>query len=210
MDDELETPDEGEDDDEWMTDEDAARWRSGRTLADLADLTALWLEGTIDSRYGYYWRPAPETIPLIGVLAATNRAGYLTDDSQPGVPRDESGNAQRAAVTGYATTETLCKLCRQIADAGLILIAHTPAIEGNVQAAKVTVTLEEGETYTTYGGHMPRELLRDHYGKGFHPAALEALFHAWQVTLVDPEWGRNDVLWPALQRFANAANESGL
>lgn len=192
------------DDDEWMTDEDAARWRSARTLADLAELTAQWLEGTVDSRYGYYWRPAPETTPLIGVLAAANRAGFLTDDSQPGVPRDEQGNAQRAAVTGYATTDTLCKLCRHIADAGLILLAHTPASEGHVQAATVTVTLEEDYSYTTYGGHVPREVLRDHYGEGFHPEALDALFGAWQVTLIDPEWGRNDVLWPALQRFASA------
>ena len=32
----------------------------------------------------------------------------------------------------------------------------------------------------------------------FHPAVIEALYEAWQVTLIDPEWGRNDVLWPAL------------
>ncbi len=33
------------------------------------------------------------------------------------------------------------------------------------------------------------------------PHAIEALCAAWQVTIIDPEWGRNDVLWTVLKSF---------
>ncbi len=62
------------------------RWRAARTLAGLGELTAEWLEGTIASiptvvpGYG----PDEETAALIPVLAACNRAGYVTTVSQPG------------------------------------------------------------------------------------------------------------------------------
>jgi hypothetical protein len=43
-----------------------------------ASLTAQWLEGEIRSEPRYFSRPDAETAPLIPVLAACNRAGFLT------------------------------------------------------------------------------------------------------------------------------------
>ncbi|GGZ19658.1 DUF6919 domain-containing protein [Streptomyces nitrosporeus] len=36
----------------WMSRADRRRWRSARTVADLGELMALWLEGEIASRPG--------------------------------------------------------------------------------------------------------------------------------------------------------------
>ncbi|MGW2082305.1 DUF6919 domain-containing protein [Streptomyces sp. NPDC001939] len=33
-----------------------------------------------------------------------------------------------------------------------------------------------------------------------HAEAVQDVIGSWQVTIVDPEWGRNDLLWPLLQR----------
>jgi len=63
----------------------AARWHSARTLAGLGELTAQWLEGKIGYVPGYGGAPPDEeTEPLIPVLAAANRAGFVTIVSQPG------------------------------------------------------------------------------------------------------------------------------
>ena len=40
-------------------------------------------------------------------------------------------------------------------------------------------------------------------------AAVGALSSAWQVSIVDLEWGRNDMLWLALERFAAAQPAAG-
>ena len=65
---------------------DRKRWASARTPADVGELTAQWLEGRIASQPGYApgCGPDPETADLTGVLAACNRAGFITDTSQPG------------------------------------------------------------------------------------------------------------------------------
>jgi hypothetical protein len=31
---------------------------------------------------------------------------------------------------------------------------------------------------------------------------VQAICDAWQVTVIDPEWGRDDLLWPLLWIFA--------
>jgi hypothetical protein len=62
------------------------RWQEASTLRELGELTALWLEGKLDSQPGYVPRVGPdkETTELVAVLARLNRIGYLTDSSQPG------------------------------------------------------------------------------------------------------------------------------
>src|ERR1035438_8169724 len=87
---------------------DRKRWASARTLPDLGELTALWLEGEIGKAPGYDDGPAPETRDLIPVLAAANRAGFITSGSQPGSLSEYSD--QRAAVEGFAAPETLDRL----------------------------------------------------------------------------------------------------
>ena len=187
-----------------MSLEDEARWLAARTLADLGEVTAQWLEGRIKSQPRYFGGPHPETGPLTPVLAACNRAGFVTDDSQPGEPRDEY-EPQRAAVCGYMATEALSRLCRYLAGTGLAVVAHAPVSQVTSDDGAIVITPSDDEYCTRTGGPMSAATLRSEYAGSLHPDAIEALCAAWQVSIVDLEWGRNDVLWPALERFAAAS-----
>ncbi|MDQ3275031.1 MAG: hypothetical protein M3Q39_08390 [Actinomycetota bacterium] len=99
-----------------MSRADADAWYRARSLADLGELTARWLEGGIGSRPGYQPRCGPdvETRRLIPTLAALNRGGYLTNSSQPGeaptVGYDGRLWSQRAAVSGFTDRATLDRI----------------------------------------------------------------------------------------------------
>ena len=51
---------------------------------------------------------------------------------------------------------------------------------------------------TRFSGLTSRSSLREMYEEDLHQDAVQAMCDAWQVTIIDPEWGRNDVLWPML------------
>jgi hypothetical protein len=182
------------------------RWAAARTLADLGELTAQWLEGRLPYNPAY-GNPAPETSGLIPVLAAANRAGFVNHQSQPGEPLDEQGSAQRANVSGYCTPEGFARLMAAASGADLIITAARAldASEERKFGPFFTITLDAGEEFTWDGIALSRSILDDSYGWDCHPAAVDELFSAWQVTLIDPVWGRNDVLWPVLQAFADSA-----
>jgi len=188
-----------------MTPEDAARWEAARTLADLGELTALWLEGTIKSMPGYYGGSDGETRDLIAVLAAVNRAGYATTVSPPREPPvtgyDGETWIQRAAVEGFAGTDVLGDLRAHVAATPLILVATPAASTNGTWETRIPVTLDGDTENTAFGGVPPVSHLDDIYGD-CHPDLITAITSAWQVTIVYPEWGRNDVLWPALAAFA--------
>jgi hypothetical protein len=187
-----------------MSPEDQERWRSARTLADLGELTAQFLEGKRQQTPTHLGPPDSETADLIPVLAAANRAGYITHQSQPGIPRDEHGSAQRANVSGYASGEAFARLMAAASGADLIITAAR-ALDGSEDrdfGPFFPITLDYGEEFTWDGHASSRHVLGDSYGWICHPSAVDALFAAWQVTLIDPVWGRNDTLWPVLQRFA--------
>jgi hypothetical protein len=199
----------GESDGE-MSPEDAERWRAARTLAGLGELTAQWLEGKIASIPTVVpgCGPDEETAELIPALAACNRAGYLTTVSQPGeepaLGYDGQLWTQRAAIEGFAATDTLTALRASTAGTSLILVTALAASTEHGQEARIPVTMAGAQENTWFGGPPTREDIEDDQaGYGMcHPDAIEALCAAWQVTIVDPEWGRNDVLWPALKSFS--------
>jgi hypothetical protein len=203
------------------------RWASARTLADLGELTALWLEGKIMSQPGYCdpdpgenWGPDPETRSLVPVLAACNRAGFLTGSSQPGEPPEPDdqpwhGIAQRAGVTGFADDATLARLRRACEGTGLVLLARKASrwLASGRGAIRVTglplIPLGRvagwlaRHTGTGFGARLPVRQLRNAwtgYGE-CHADGIRAVCEAWQVTVVDPDWGRNDRLWYALAAF---------
>lgn len=184
---------------------DRQAWASARTLADVGDLTARWLEGDLASQPGYERGAGPdtETTPLIPVLAACCRAGFVTNGSQPGEPVDD-GFGQRAAVEGFASPEAAARIAACLPD-GLIMLTGRAGWRMRWRQA-VVVTMDGGRPFTRFGVVLSRRHLADSWvGYGsLHPDAVRALQAAVQVTVVDPEWGRNDRLWPALAAFAGA------
>lgn len=177
-------------------------WRAARTLADLGEVTALFLEGKIGETPTHGGPPDPETAELTAVLAACNRAGFVTTMSQPGVPVDEHGSAQRADVSGFASNRTFAALTAAVADMDLIITACRAPHEEHGWGPFTTITLDYGEEFSWDGGALSRTELEYHYEDTCHPDAVRELCDAWQVTLIDPQWGRNDLLWPPLREFA--------
>ena len=182
---------------------DRKLWASARTLTDLGDLTARWLEGGIKSVPGYCGAPAEETTELSPVLAACNRAGFVTDSSQPG--RTGYGWSQRAAVCGFVTPGTWVRLWAATEGLPLIRSAVRSTRWRIRYKTAFPVTRCGGTVFTRFGATLSRRHLSDSWtGYGIcHEDAVHAVCDAWQVTLIDTEWGREDSpLWPALAAFA--------
>lgn len=196
-----------------MSPDDLARWQSVRTLADLGKLTAQWLEGKIASVPTVVPGVGPdeETRDLVPVLAACNRAGFVTIVSQPGeepvLGYDGEMWVQRAGVEGFATTAALEALRACASGKPLLLVAAPAAGTERNWDCRIPVTMDGDRENTWFGVTLTREDIEDEpTGYGIcGPQAVDAVCQAWQVVLVDPEWGRNDVLWPVLQAFADAA-----
>lgn len=165
-------------------------WSQARDLKDLGDLTATWLEGGTSYCPGYWaTEPDPETKLLIGYLAAYNRAGFVTHASQPGdAPR--RGTAQRAWVEGWCT-EATSEQIENIALGTDLIVGRTPP--GATNTTRICVTVLDYQPLTVAGA-MPSDYLFGLY-RDVIPAALPNLVNAWQVFVVDPQWGRNDLLW---------------
>ncbi|ONK09280.1 hypothetical protein [Streptomyces sp. MP131-18] len=188
----------------WMSRSDRRLWRSARTVADLGVLMAAWLEGQIASRPGYQPRYGPdgETTDLIPVLAACNRAGFLTDDSQPGDAGEEPGGTlweQRAAVTGFVVHDNHKLLQRLVAaaeQAGLLIELHTTHDEWHDQGG-IAVTTRDGNRYTTYGRALGGDDLRFLW-TDCHRQAVDQVVDAIQVTLAYPLFGPDRLLWKVL------------
>jgi uncharacterized protein DUF6919 len=194
---------------------DRQAWRSARTFADLGELTAQWIEGKLGEQLGYCG-PSDLDDPerLVPLCAALCRAGYMTTQSQEahdGLGYDGAHWAQRAAVEGFASPEMTAILYDAAHAARLWIIARDPGslprwrYRGN---GAVPVTVREGRAYTRFGTHLPRRHLRDDWiGYGIcHPDAVDAVCGAWQVTVIDPEWGRPDALWKALDSAARRSS----
>ncbi|MFE9886860.1 DUF6919 domain-containing protein [Streptomyces scopuliridis] len=187
----------------WMSRRDRRAWQSATTLADLGELTARWLEGDLGSRPGYTPRHGPdeETADLIQTLAACNRSGFLTDQSQPGISAGRDGWRQRAAVQGWiADGRLLADVTAAAHKAGLLVIVHEPgAIDDD---SYIIATERHGVPHTAFGTPFRREDLHATWGS---TAAYLNVLTANTVTVVDPKWGRNDRLWPALDRLTRRA-----
>lgn len=184
-----------------MSHADRLHWQAARTLNDLGQLTAAWLEGVLQSQPGYQPRCGPddETLPYVPILAAANRAGYLTTASQPGAfctSTDGTAWAQRAAVEGF--------ICDPVVLRGLIHTANRAGLEVIIPAhreekgrgAGAVVTLRENETHTTFGLALTIQDLAVQW-HGF-PHALTIVAGAVQVTVADPLFGPSTRLWDVL------------
>lgn len=173
-------------------------WNKAASVADLGQLMADWLEGRIPRRPGYYGRrPDPETTTrLIRTLAAINRAGYVTDCSQPGSDGPGFDGArwrQRAGVTGFIADRALLGTLLDAARRrGLQVVLDSPA---------VVVTERAGQPYTQFGGIMTGRDLHVLWD-GISRAAWAEIRTARQLSIIDPQWGPSDLLWDVLDQVA--------
>lgn len=191
-----------------MSRADRYLWESCRTLEDLGQTTALWLEGRIKSQPGYQPRCGPddETTDLIPTLAALNRVGFVTDSSQPGMDEtvgyDGAPWRQRAAVTGFADDDTLAWLTAAMRGTRYTLSAVRCRNKYRTDNTGTVVTTRDGQPWTTFGAGIPAYLVNRLYCE-CSPAMRQVLRGASQVTVYDPKWGSND-LWPVLHAAAEA------
>jgi hypothetical protein len=192
---------------------DRRLWESATTLPELGELVARWLEGDIASQPGYMPNcgPDPETTDLVPVLARCNRAGFVTNGSQPGDPDgpgyDGATWGQRAAVEGFADEATAKWILAAAEVRDLIVFLRPPwtlrdilcyprvYLWGERLDPGEPVTRCAGRIHTSFGRRIPVGDLT--YGE-CSPQMRRVLRGSWQVTVVDPEWGRNDLLWETL------------
>lgn len=175
-------------------------WNQAHTLQALGDLTARWLEGTMPYQPLYGGGPAHETRELVPHLAAYNRAGYVTTNSQPAIPAHD-GWAQRAWVHGFGTAETADRIEAALLDTDLLVCTTPP---GGANPTRICVTIHDDRAWTI-GGAISAHDVAEQYGAEV-PAALPALLAAWQIEVIDPQWGRNDLLWARLGQALKARN----
>jgi hypothetical protein len=176
-------------------------WKNAATVADLGQAMADWLEGRLRTWPGYGdTRPDDETRHLIPTLAAACRAGYVTTNSQPGLTpsRGHDGRIwrQRAWVEGWITDTALLGRIKTAAKRqGITVITHQP---GSRSREYVPITEADGECCTGVGHHIGHRKLIATEWPGIGRHALHELRAATFLVLIDPEWGRDNRLWPAL------------
>lgn len=192
--------------------ESSLTWSTARTLNEIGELTARWLEGAEPHQPGYDGGPHPETTSLIPLLAAANRAGFVTQFSQPGgrwSRRLLSVWEQRAAVSGFCTQETWRQLfvhqtsppLEHPPPRTLVSIAARPgASDDQERVAMIRTGRIRRHPQILAGDALPPDELRELYTElgpvYLSEDGLAALTSAYQVTLYDSQWGNaNGELW---------------
>ena len=176
--------------------EDKGAWRQATTLDAAGELTARWLEGKSEYQAATFTaRYDDETESIAVELAALNRSGLFTKESQPGLEAGDT--AQRQYVTGFCTAQTAADLLALSTRTELVTVAHAPGESSN---ASIPVTLDDGEVVTVLGSSenpVTEDQIRDWVEETNENLAL-LLADSWYVEILDPVWGRNGVLLPAL------------
>ncbi|SDS56248.1 hypothetical protein SAMN04489743_0340 [Pseudarthrobacter equi] len=176
--------------------EDRGVWRQATTLEAAGELTARWLEGGSSYQPGHFAADYDdETNPIAAALAELNRNGLFTKESQPGI--QDGRAAQRQYVTGFCSAATAGDLLALSTRTELVTIAHAP---GEASSAAIPVTLDGSEVVTVLGSSenpVDEEQIKAWSDETNDSLAL-LLADSWYVEILDPVWGRNDVLLPAV------------
>ena len=176
--------------------EDRGAWRQATTLAAAGELTARWLEGNSEFQPATFTASFDdETAPIAGGLAVLNRNGLFTKESQPGL--QSGGLVQRQYVTGFCSAEAAAELLALSTRSELVTVAHAP---GETSNAAIPVTLDGGEVVTVLGSSenpVTEDQIQDWANETNDTLAL-LLADSWYVEILDPVWGRDDVLLPAV------------
>ncbi|WP_461173197.1 hypothetical protein M1D93_00175 [Arthrobacter sp. Z1-9] len=175
--------------------EDREVWRQATTLDAAGELTARWLEGKSEYQAATFTATYDaETAAIASALASLNRSGFFTKESQPGL--SSNGIAQRQYVTGFCSAEAAAELLALSTRSELVTVVHAP---GESSSAAIPVTLDRGEVVTVLGSSenpVTEEQIQDWADETNETLAL-LLADSWYVEILDPSWGRDDVLLPA-------------
>jgi hypothetical protein len=176
--------------------EDRGVWRQATTLEAAGELTARWLEGGSSYQPGHFAAGFDdETKPIAAALAELNRNGLFTKESQPGILA--AGAGQRQYVTGFCSAATARGLLALSTRSELVTVAHAP---GEASSAAIPVTLAGPEITTVLGSSenpVEEAQIRD-WADETNDALALLLADSWYVEIMDPVWGRNDMLLPAV------------
>lgn len=173
-------------------------WSEARSLADLGVLMARWLEGGILECPGYGGRPDEETAELVPSLAAINRNGFVTINSQPASRETVDGEVweQRAWVAGLIADEgLLVRLSLAAWRHGINVIVHDGP--GRDFGYAYPATTRDGQPVTWVGMRVACDDVACLFD-GCHAAAVSSVVTAWQVTLFDPDLWGGGRLWRVL------------
>jgi hypothetical protein len=180
-----------------------ARFRVIKTVADYRDMAVAWLRGEIADLPSNCGPPNAETAEINADLVAMNLGGLLTMGSQPATDR------QRAHVDGFARFDVAAALWLACNASDLIAIITEPRPideEGELPFG-IPVTVHRGATKDLGGGYIVDDgepttfagrggsdvvYLRD---AGVDPGELAEYVH---IDMIDPTWGRTDVLVPTI------------
>ncbi len=170
------------------------QWEAARSFRDLCELSARFIDGT-SPYFPTYGAPTvdDETAPLVPYLAALNRAGFLTTNSQPG--EDSPEWKQRAFVDGYA----LEHVARRVARMSLYTDLHVVTVPPGLSAGFHTPVILRDfmpHGWSCFSRSGEAEMIAEYCG----PLAARELLSAWSVSVVDLSWGRTDHLWRNLSR----------
>jgi Domain of unknown function (DUF6919) len=167
-------------------------WRDARTLADLGELTARWVEGKIPGHPCNGNAPTdPETHEIAAYLARCNRAGLVTTFSQPGRGHDAQGCAQRAALEALTTEAVARRIGALTLYTSLVVFLWPPGVSGGCQ---VPITVDEFHPFAWLGASSDDDD-SEWLASGISASAERALCRAWRVQVIDPVWGRKRYLW---------------
>lgn len=171
-------------------------WRQAVTLEAAGELTARWLEGSSEYQPATFTASYDdETGPIAAALATLNRNGLFTKESQPGLRTGDG--AQRQYVTGFCNADVAAQLLSLSTRSELVTVAHAP---GEASSAAIPVTLAGADVVTVLGSSenpVTEEQIQDWAGETNENLAL-LLADSWYVEILDPSWGRNHVLLPAV------------
>jgi hypothetical protein len=187
-----------------------APWRAATTLAELGELTAQWLEGDQPWVPGnaVIAPPNDETLELVHVLAALDRTGRLiTTNSQPAYTDNES--RQRAWLEILCDWDLAVILEHESLATDFVLLIQPPWDEtpaearamlaerdGYMLGPSVPISMHDGQACTWAAIEDPAGHAQTWGALGDHTLAITLALHT--VVVIDPVWGRNDLLWPWL------------
>jgi hypothetical protein len=170
-----------------MSRADAARWKSAQTMPDLGERVIAWLNGEIAWTPGHCGGPCEETIPLIPSLTILNRGGFVTDNSQLAEAADD-GRTWNTWVSGFAPDAVLERIREACGGTDLA-----------VSACRSHVHDCHWRRGLGFFWACPWRECTDFWTDRC-PAVADDLWDCWFVVIEDPEPGRNDLLWPVLEK----------